>query len=1133
MRTKFITMLVGGLVLSFAFAALGQTTRTDAIWARRVVDGVITLDGQLNEPAWNNAESVQIRYGQNAGDPGSGWRNEGAAEPSDPLDATLKFLVVGNELYLGLAVKDSSVGAGLFNRFDGVLMNLRNKANPARPAPPFEYFYGWVSESWADPATANIGALPGYFGPAGDRTNPDNVAMWDAVTTVDGITNSDTLPDVGYTMEFRLNLTPRGYDVTRSEGDIVSFNISIYDTDWQWPVIPGKLSGNRTWYQGPFSAFLSNSVRIHARPDVTIFSGDLPEIEPELIVPNAEHYNAPEIDGILDETVWANAPSFDVRFGDDALRETYPSIGPIASGQFQPEVGGGRAAVLDPGDATFSYFFKGDKFYVGVDVRDAAVIAVDADAQWDGIRFMINDRVARNLEDHDLVGREFIVRFDAAGQPVTGGYLTDLIAAGGASVGVTMKPNTTINNPADVDEGFYIELEIDLTHLGYPGGRGDGVAWLGALLFDGDTRPNPADDYGNWTWWFKERGNNASPVWAYMDPNTFVPGGEPGSRERADAIWARTVVDGTITLDGRLDEPAWANAESVTLQYGKDAGIPGSGWRNEGAAEPSDPLDATLKFLVVGNQLYLGVAVKDSSVGAGLFNRFDGVLMNIRNKANPARPAPPFEYFYGWVSESWADPATANIGALPGYFGPAGDRTNPDNVALWDAATTVAGITNSDTVPDAGYTMEFRLNLTPRGYDVTRPEGDIVSFNISIYDTDWQWPVIPGKLSGNRTWLQGPFSAFLSNTVRIHARPNVTTNTPVLPEIGPELIVPNAVNYPAPTVDGQLNEAVWQYAPSFDVRFGDDALRETYPSIGPIASGQFQPEVGGGRAAVLDPGDATFKYFFKDDMLYLGVDVRDGAVIAVDTDVQWDGIRFMINDRVVREPENHDLIGREFIVRFDAAGQPVTGGYLTDLIAAGGASVGVTMKPNTTINNPADVDEGFYLELAIDLKQVGYPAGRGDGVIFLGALLFDGDTRPNPADDYGNWTWWFKERGNSASPVWAYMDPNTVITGVKDHAGVEGVPEVFTLYGNYPNPFNPSTTISFGMPEAGLVTLKVFDVLGRSVLVKELGMKSAGKHEAVFEAKDFTSGAYFYRLQMTAPGGKKQSTLYGRMMVIK
>ena len=1128
MNKKVFTMLAAVLLLTAAISAFDQAARKDVIWARAVIDEAMTVDGKLSEAAWNKAESVRLQYGQNAGDPGSGWRNEGAAEPSDPLDATLKFLVQGNELYLGVVVKDSSVGAGLFNRFDGVLMNIRRKESADRPAPPFEYFYGWVSEPWADPATGNIGALPSFFGAAGGPRTPDNLQIWDAATTVQGISNTDTLSDQGYTMEFRMNLTPRGYDVTRSEGDIVSFNISIYDADWQWPVIPGKLSGNRTWLQGPFSAFLSNTVRIYARPNVTVNTPTVPEVGPELIIPNAEHYNDPRIDGVLDEASWANAPGFDIRYGDTDLRNSYPSIGPLASGQFQPEVNGGRAAILDPGDATFNYFFKGDKLYIGVDVRDGAVTALDSDPQWDGIRFMITDRAAREPDNHDLLGREVVVRFDANGQAVVGGFLA---TNGAATAAVTMKPNTTINNPADVDEGYYIELSIDLTKVGYPGGRGDGVAWLGALLFDGDTRPNPADDYGNWTWWFKERGGNASPVWAYMDPTVFLPGGEPGARERADAIWARRVVSGTITLDGNMNEPAWDKAETVRLQYGKDAGIPGSGFRNEGAAEPTDPLDATLKFLVVGNELYLGVAVKDSSVGAGLFNRFDGVLMNIRNKAAVNRPAPPFEYFYGWVSEPWADPATANIGALPAFFGAAGGPRNPDNLQIWDAATTVQGISNTDTIPDVGYTMEFRMNLTPRGYDATKASGDIVSFNISIYDTDWQWPVVPGKLSGNRTWVQGPFSAFLSNTVRIHVRPDVTVDSPTLPELAPEMVIPNAGNNTAPTIDGNLSEAVWAKAPSFDVRYGDDALRESYPSIGPIASGQFQPEVGGARAAVLDPGDATFKYFFKDDNLYIGVDVRDGAVTAIDADPQWDGIRFMINDRVAREPDNHDLLGREVIVRFDAAGQAIVQGFLATEQAATAA---VKMKANTTINNPADVDEGFFIELAIDLTKVGYPTGRGDGIAFLGALLFDGDTRPNTADDYGNWTWWFRERGGNASPVWAYMDANTVLTGVAERGEENGIPQAFVLYGNYPNPFNPATTIRYGMPTSGSVTLKVYDVLGRSVAIQSLGVQAPGNHETHFNASRLNSGLYFYRLEMTSAGAKKtSSTLFGRMMVLK
>jgi len=71
----------------------------------------------------------------------------------------------------------------------------------------------------------------------------------------------------------------------------------------------------------------------------------------------------------------------------------------------------------------------------------------------------------------------------------------------------------------------------------------------------------------------------------------------------------------------------------------------------------------------------------------------------------------------------------------------------------------------------------------------------------------------------------------------------------------------------------------------------------------------------------------------------------------------------------------------------------------------------------------------------------------------------------------------------------------------------------FSLEQNYPNPFNPSTTIQYQMPKSGLVTLKIYDVLGREIITLVNEELSAGKHEADFDALGFNSGVYFYRLQ--------------------
>ncbi|MBI5216386.1 MAG: T9SS type A sorting domain-containing protein [Ignavibacteriae bacterium] len=75
------------------------------------------------------------------------------------------------------------------------------------------------------------------------------------------------------------------------------------------------------------------------------------------------------------------------------------------------------------------------------------------------------------------------------------------------------------------------------------------------------------------------------------------------------------------------------------------------------------------------------------------------------------------------------------------------------------------------------------------------------------------------------------------------------------------------------------------------------------------------------------------------------------------------------------------------------------------------------------------------------------------------------------------------------------------------------VPEQVTLEQNYPNPFNPTTTISFSLPVASVVTLKVYDMLGQEVatLLNNQEVES-GEQEILFAANELTSGTYFYRI---------------------
>ncbi len=76
-----------------------------------------------------------------------------------------------------------------------------------------------------------------------------------------------------------------------------------------------------------------------------------------------------------------------------------------------------------------------------------------------------------------------------------------------------------------------------------------------------------------------------------------------------------------------------------------------------------------------------------------------------------------------------------------------------------------------------------------------------------------------------------------------------------------------------------------------------------------------------------------------------------------------------------------------------------------------------------------------------------------------------------------------------------------------------GLPEQFALLPNYPNPFNPSTTVPFQVSETQFVVIKVFDVLGREVQTLLSQLKSPGLHSVVFEARpELCSGIYCCRM---------------------
>ncbi|MBI5470948.1 MAG: T9SS type A sorting domain-containing protein [Ignavibacteriae bacterium] len=87
-----------------------------------------------------------------------------------------------------------------------------------------------------------------------------------------------------------------------------------------------------------------------------------------------------------------------------------------------------------------------------------------------------------------------------------------------------------------------------------------------------------------------------------------------------------------------------------------------------------------------------------------------------------------------------------------------------------------------------------------------------------------------------------------------------------------------------------------------------------------------------------------------------------------------------------------------------------------------------------------------------------------------------------------------------------------VATGVKERRQ-EGVASKFTLEQNFPNPFNPTTTISFQLPEGGNVSLKIYNLLGQEVATLVDEELESGIYAIPFDAKGLASGSYIYRMQ--------------------
>ncbi|MEQ8523855.1 T9SS type A sorting domain-containing protein [Gracilimonas sp.] len=106
------------------------------------------------------------------------------------------------------------------------------------------------------------------------------------------------------------------------------------------------------------------------------------------------------------------------------------------------------------------------------------------------------------------------------------------------------------------------------------------------------------------------------------------------------------------------------------------------------------------------------------------------------------------------------------------------------------------------------------------------------------------------------------------------------------------------------------------------------------------------------------------------------------------------------------------------------------------------------------------------------------------------------------------------------APLTFHILENGKAIGTREYSLRSEAPATFELFNNYPNPFNPATTISYQLPEAMEVKILIYNILGQQVATLINTNQEPGKYAFRWDASAQSSGMYLYRFQGTAQSGK-------------
>lgn len=577
-----------------------------------------------------------------------------------------------------------------------------------------------------------------------------------------------------------------------------------------------------------------------------------------------------------------------------------------------------------------------------------------------------------------------------------------------------------------------------------------------------------------------------------------------------------------VVVDGVEDE-VWSMADSIVVGYGHTNYLPGSGYDLWGGTSvEGDSANAVCKFLFKAPYIYLLFKIDDKSVGGRDWSQFDAIIIAFKENTPTNSWVQAWdkrvEHFYtwGWKWASGFDTTITDtvppVGASPLFYGNPGDAVagglDSNRTARqkerWTAVTVVNG-TSNDSLPDNGWVSEHRIRVDSLGFDVN---GDVLPFSFSVFDADRYLDSTATNDAHTRTWWGCPWNENWYYSA-LFLDPGVTTATSGSPTPPVDYTIPRLRDGDAVTTDGNLSEWKTDNSLHFRAAYGDEAAFDSINGTGAWASGYQQNEWNNQPTVVEGPA-VDYWVTYDDTNLYVGAKVKDEIVTVPGEGSRKDGITFfMVPRKYVLG--NGIFPSKVLTVNIDSSGAGQAGDDLVAMSDTAGVEFALQLGNGTNVNDISEVDSGYSVELKIPFEDFGYPQNLGDSVVFIGALVNDIDVFEDANSNYYAKAFWFVMQPGQHAPAWVALGPAISAVGVKDNIQV---PTSIKLYDNYPNPFNPSTTIKFSTNVNSDVTLSVYNILGQLVSVMKKTNVPAGFGEFQFSAAGLSSGVYFYQMEI-------------------